>query len=199
MEYSTEQSTVGKWRSRQLISISHDKWLSVVRQKQNELAKLGLELNVVSVNQSIKVKMEVPMQSNPKFGKNNCNLVGKAVKADGPHIIKKELMLDYPLDPSLLKAITAPSRDPNSLEVGVRYVLSEETEILSSPAGDTQSGVSSKTTKVPAKYSIQVLDVSRQKGKPLYHVNVFDLDKTGIGVAWVSFLSLVGQKLEIEE
>ena len=66
--------------------------------KQQEMSKIGLGFDVASISNKIEVRMVVPInQPDPKFGNQNQNLTGKAVKTKDIRVIEDEIEINKPL------------------------------------------------------------------------------------------------------
>ena len=93
VDYFSERSTIGKWKSNHNISIDSQKWKSALKEKQKNLSELGLGFDVASISDTITVSIVVPVnQPNPRFGKMNSKLTGKAVvQRSGIRIVKDEI------------------------------------------------------------------------------------------------------------
>ena len=97
-DYFLETSTIGKWKSKQSISIASEKWKMALKVKQQEMSKIGLGFDVASISNKIEVRMVVPInQPDPKFGNQNQNLTGKAVKTKDIRVIEDEIEINKPL------------------------------------------------------------------------------------------------------
>ena len=97
-DYFSETSTIGKWKSKQSISIASEKWKMALKVKQQEMSKIGLGFDVASISNKIEVRMVVPInQPDPKFGNGNKNLTGKAVPTKGIRAIEDKIEINKPL------------------------------------------------------------------------------------------------------
>ena len=126
VDYFSERSTIGKWKSNHKISIASKKWKSALRTKQEKLSRIGLGFDVVSISDKITVRMVVPInQPDTKFGERNSNLTGKAVnmaskggrtlagKVVGPmYVVEDEIEINYPLDSTFAGRPIIPSFNP---------------------------------------------------------------------------------------
>ncbi len=82
-DYFSEKSTVGKWKSKHRISVDSGKWKSALREKQEKMSRLGLGFDVASISEKITARMVAPInQPDPRFGKQNSKLTGKAVRGN---------------------------------------------------------------------------------------------------------------------
>ncbi len=95
MDYFSEKSTVGTWKLLHIVSIDSDKWKSALREKQEKMSRLGLGFDVASISDKITVRMVAPInQPDPRFGKQNSKLTGKAVRATGLRVVEDEIEID---------------------------------------------------------------------------------------------------------
>ena len=95
-----KESTVSEWRTARRILINTERWRAGIKkqQRRDEKAALG-RFKVENVSDQIKFKMTVPAnQSDPRFGKGNRNLVGKAVtKTTSGRIVGAEATFNFPI------------------------------------------------------------------------------------------------------
>lgn len=99
VDYFTEKSSVGKWKSKHRISINSENWKSTLSKKQKKMSSLGLGFDVASISDNIIVSMVVPInQPDPLFGKRNSKLTGKVVNTTNNRVIEDEIEINYPLD-----------------------------------------------------------------------------------------------------
>jgi len=72
VDYFSEKSTIGKWKSEHNISIASEDWKTALRAKQEEMSGFGLGFDVASISDKITVRMVVPInQTDSKFGDRN--------------------------------------------------------------------------------------------------------------------------------
>jgi len=99
VDYFSEKSTIGKWKSEHSISIASEDWKTALRAKQEKMSRLGLGFDVASISDKITVGMTVPInQPDPKFGNQNSKLTGKVVRTTGLRVIEDEVEISYPLE-----------------------------------------------------------------------------------------------------
>jgi len=115
----SEKSAIRKWKTKHKISITSEKWKSALRAKQEKMSRLGLGFDVASISDKIEVSMVVPInQPDPRFGKRNSKLTGKAVRTTDLRVVEDEIEIDYPLDSPPVGKSLFPSLNPLELEVG---------------------------------------------------------------------------------
>jgi hypothetical protein len=67
-DYFSEKGKIGKWRSKQKISLDADMWKSALKEKQKEMARIGLGFDVSSISDKITIQMIVPInQADPMW------------------------------------------------------------------------------------------------------------------------------------
>jgi len=103
VDYFSERSTIGKWRSEHIIPIDDEIWKTALMAKQEKMSRLGFGFDVASVSDRINVRMVVPInQPDPRFGNGNENLTGSAVSTGRPlhhmRIVEDKLEIDHPLN-----------------------------------------------------------------------------------------------------
>ncbi len=99
VDYFSEKSVIGKWKSKHRISIDNGKWKSALKAEQEEMSRLGIGFDVASISDKITACMIVPIhQPDPRFGEQNSNLTGKAVRTTGIRVVMDEVEIDYPLN-----------------------------------------------------------------------------------------------------
>lgn len=210
VDYFSEESIIGKWKSKHTISIAGEEWKTALRAKQEEMSRLGHGFDVASISDKITVSMVVPInQPDPRFGERNSNLTGKAVtmasksgktitgKVVGPmYVVKDEIEIDYPLNAPPVGKSPFPNLNPFELEIGQAYVVSKQTPLMPShspadPIADIQ-----QMKQIPKKGGFKVLEVYKKKNKPWYKVTAFDQSTEEIGTGWIDSTALLGQQLE---
>ena len=102
VDYFSERSTIGKWRSEHIIHIDDYISKTALMAKQEKMSRLGFGFDVASVSDRINVRMLVPInQPDPRFGNGNENLTGSAVTTGRPlphmRIVEDKLEIDHPL------------------------------------------------------------------------------------------------------
>lgn len=199
VDYFSEKSTIGKWKSEHSISIASEKWKSALRAKQEEMSGLGLGFDVASVSDKITVKMVVPInQPEPKFGDRNQNLTGKAVKTKGIRVVEDEIEIDYPFNAPPVRNSPFPSLDPLGLEIGQAYVISKQTPLMPSHSPTDPIEAMQKMKQIPADGGFKVLEVYKEKSNPWYKVTAFDKNIEKIGTGWINSTALLGQRLKAQ-
>ncbi len=196
VDYFSEKSTVGKWKSSHRISVDSEKWKSSLRAKQEKMSRLGLGFDVASISDKITVRMVVPInQPDPRFGKRNSKLTGKAVRATGLRVIEDEIEINYPLDSPPVGKSQFPSLNPLELEVGQTYIVSKRTPLMPSHSPDDPIAALKKMKQIPKGGAFKVLDTFNKRGNPWYRVIAFGQRKKQIGTGWINSTALVGQEL----
>ena len=95
-----KESTVSEWRTARRILINTERWRAGIKKQQRRDEKAGLgRFKVENVSDQIEFKMTVPTnQSDPRFGKRNRNLVGKAVtKTTSGRIVDAKATFNFPI------------------------------------------------------------------------------------------------------
>ena len=197
VDYFSEKSTVGKWKSKHIISLDSEKWKSSLREKQEKMSKLGLGFDVASISEKITVRMVVPInQPDSRFGKRNLKLTGKAVRAAGLRVVEDEIEIDYPLDSAPAGKSPFPSLNPLELEVGQTYIVTKQTPLMPSHSPADPIAALQKMKQIPENGSFKVFDAFNKKGNPWYRVRAFDQRKKQIGTGWINSTALFGQQLK---
>jgi len=197
VDYLSQKSTVGEWKSKHRISIDSEKWKFALREKQEKMSRLGLGFDVASISEKITVRMVVPInQLDPRFGKQNSNLTGKAVRATGLRVVEDEMEIDYPLDSAPVDKSSFPSLNPLELEVGQTYIVTKQTPLMPSHSPVDPIAALQGMKQIPESGGFKVLDTFNKKGNPWYRVSAFDQRRKQIGTGWVNSTALLGQQLK---
>ena len=197
VDYFSEKSTIGKWKSEHSVSIASKDWKTALRAKQEKMSSLGLGFDVASISDKIRVRMVVPInQTDPKFGDKNQNLTGKAVKTKGIRIVEDEIEIDYPLDAPPLGKSPFPSLNPLELEIGQAYVVSKQTPLMPSHSPTDPVAAIQKMKQIPKKGGFKVLEVYNATNNPWYKVTAFDQSTDEIGIGWINSTALLGQQIK---
>lgn len=204
VDYFSEKSTVGKWRSVHSISIDNQLWKSALRAKQEEMAKLGLGFDVASISNKIEMRMVAPInQTDPRFGVRNSNLSGKAVRTTGVRVVEDEIEIDYPLDEPPMGKSPFPNLNPLELEIGQTHIVSKQTPLMPShsPTGSFEEVMAAiqQMKQIPKGGGFKVLGVYKNNTNPWYKVIAFDQQNKQIGSGWINSTALLGQQLKSEE
>lgn len=197
VDYFSEKSAIGKWKSKQSISIASEKWKKALRAKQEEMSRLGLDFDVASISNKIAVSMVVPVnQPDPKFGDRNQNLIGKVVSTKGIRVVKDEIEIDYPLNAPPVGKSPFPSLNPLELEIGQAYVVSKQAPLMPSHSPADPIVAIQKMKQIPQGGGFKVLEVYKEKTNPWYRVIAFDQRTEKIGTGWINSAALLGQQLK---
>ncbi|TSA34534.1 MAG: hypothetical protein D4R64_11695 [Porphyromonadaceae bacterium] len=197
VDYFSEKSTIGKWRTSHSISIDSKNWKTALRAKQEQCSRAGIGFDVASISDKISVSMVVPVnQQDPKFGDRNQNLIGKAVKTEGLQIVEDEIEISYPLNTPPLGKSPFPNLNPLELEIGQSYVVSKQTPLMPSHSPADPISALEQMKDIPQGGGFKVLEVYKGKTNPWYRVTAFNQNNEGIGTGWINSTALIGQKLE---
>ena len=197
VDYFSEKSTVGIWKSEHIISLDSEKWKSSLREKQEKMSRLGLGFDVASISEKITVHMVAPInQPDPRFGKRNSKLTGKAVRATGLRVVEDEIEIGYPLDSAPAGKSSFPNLNPLELEGGQTYIVTKQTPLMSSHSPADPTAALQKMKQIPEDGGFKVLDTFNKKGNPWYRVRAFDQRKKQIGTGWINSTALFGQQLK---
>ena len=200
VDYFSEKGTIGKWKSIHRISIDSKKWKAALRTKQEEMSRLGLGFDVASISDKIEVRMVVPInQPDPRFGKRNSNLTGKAVRASGLRVVEDEIEIDYPLDSPPVGKSPFPSLNPLELEVGHAYIVSKQTPLMPSNSPADPIAAIQQMKQIPQGGGFKVIEVYKEKTNPWYKVIGFDQRSKHLGTGWINSTALLGQKLKAQK
>lgn len=200
VEYLSEKSTIGKWKSRHTIFVDSEEWKSSLRTKQQKMSRLGLGFDVASISDKISVRMTVPIsQPDPRFGELNSNLTGKAVRTTGLRVVVDEVDLNYPLESPPVGKSPFPSLNPVDLEIGQTYILSEQTPLMPSHSPADPIAALQKMKQIPKGGVFKVLETFKKRGLPWYKVVAFDQRKKRIGTGWINSAALIGQELNADK
>lgn len=196
VDYFSEKSTIGKWKSEHSISIASEDWKTALRVKQEEMSRIGLGFDVASISDKITVSMVVPInQPDPKFGDQNQNLTGKAVRTKGIRVVEDEIEIDYPLNAPPVGKSPFPSLNPLELEIGQAYVVSKQTPLMSSHSPADPIAAIQQVKQIPKGGGFKVLEVYKEKNNPWYKVTAFNQSTEAIGTGWINSTALLGQQL----
>lgn len=196
IEYYNEKSKVSTWREYQSVSISSSIWRDKLKNKQNEMSRIGIDLDVERISNDIVISIVVPInQNSSKFGDKNSNLKGTKVHQTGLRIIEDEVTLIYPLNSQSIETKSV-SLDPYNLETNVTYILEKETPLM--PEFDPVNPIEAlnRVIKLPAKSKIKIMNIKVKAGINWYQVNALDPHNNFIGIGWINCTALIGQKLE---
>jgi hypothetical protein len=164
------------------------------------MSRLGLGFDVASISDKIEVSIAVLRnQTNPKFGDQNQNLTGKAVRTQDDirplRFVEDESVIDYPLNAPPVGRSPFPSLDPMTLEVGAVYVVSKQTPLMPSPNPADPISALQQMKEIPKGGGFKVLEVYKDRNDPWYKVTAFDQRTEQIGAGWVNSTALLGQQL----
>ena len=197
VDYFSEKSAIGKWKSEHSVSIAGEEWKTALRAKQEEMSRLGLGFDVASISDKITVSMVVPInQPDPKFGNRNQNLTGKAVRIKGIRVVEDEIEIDYPLNAPPVGKSPFPSLNPLELEIGQAYVVSKQTPLMLSHSPADPIAAIQQMKQIPQGGGFRVLEVYKEKTNPWYKVIAFDPRTEQIGTGWINSTALLGQQLK---
>lgn len=150
VDYFSEKSTTGKWKSQHEISIDSKQWKSALREKQEKMSRLGFGFDVVAISEKITVRMVVPInQPDPRFGSRNSKLTGKAVRTSGLRVVEDEINIEYPLDSPPVGKSPFPSLNPLELEIGKVYIVSKQTPLMPSHSPSEPIAALQKMKQIP--------------------------------------------------
>lgn len=197
VDYFSEKSTVGKWKSEHQISVDSKKWKTALKAKQEKMSRIGLGFDIASISDIIIVQMVVPIsQPDPRFGKRNSKLTGKAVRTTGLRVIEDKIKIDYPLDSPPVGKSPFPSLNPLELEIGQAYVVSRQTPLMPSHSPADPMEALQQMKQIPKRGIFTVLQTVKKKGNTWYKVDAFNQRKNRIGTGWINSTALLGQELK---
>jgi len=204
LSYFEKKTTTREWKNKHEIRIDNKSWKNKLYQKQKKLKTIGAASDVSKINKSITISAIVPInQRNPKFGKANSKLSGKAVNKNGIKVIEDEKNIYYPLNKTYQKAKYA---NPQSLKRNKTYIISKKTPFTptSNPSdeGKSLSEIMSDINNikyVPAGGTITVLSKKKIKNKLYYHVKAYYKNGKSIGKGWIISTALLDQNLKIKK
>ena len=197
VDYFSEKSTIGEWKSTHSISIASTKWKSALRAKREEMSRLGLGFEVASISDKVDVRMVVPIrQPDPRFGDRNSNLTGEAVKTTGLRVVEDEIEIEYPLDSQPVVEPSSPSLNPLELKIGQAYIVSRQTPLMPSHSPADPNAALQRMKQIPKGGSFKVLETVKKNGSPWYKVVAYDQRKKRIGRGWINSVALLGQELK---
>ena len=181
VDYFSEKSTVEIWKLLHIVSIDSENWKSALREKQEKMSRLGLGFDVASISEKVTVRMVAPInQPDPRFGKQNSKLTGKAVRTTGLRVVEDEIEIDYLLDSPPVGKSPFPSLNPLELEVGQAYIVTKQTPLMPSHSPADPIAALQKMKQIPGGGGFNVLDTFDKKGNPWYRVSAFDQRKKQI-------------------
>ena len=197
VDYFSEKGTIGKWKSKHRISIDSKKWKSALRAKQEEMSRLGLGFDVASISDKITVRMVVPInQPDPRFGKRNSKLTGKAVRTTGLRVVDDEIEIDYPLGSPPVGKLPFPRLNPLELEIGQAYTVSKQTPLMPSYSPADPIAAIQQMKQIPKGGGFKVLEMVKKETNPWYKVTAFNQRQIQIGTGWINSTALLGQELK---
>jgi hypothetical protein len=199
VDYFSEMSTIGKWKSEHNISIASEDWETALRVKQEDMSRLGLGFDVASISDKITVGMVVPInQPDPKFGDRNQNLTGKTVSTKGVRVVEDEIEIHYPLNALPVGKSPFHSLNPLELEVGQAYLISKQTPLMPSHSPADPIAAIQQMKQIPKGGGFKVLEVYKEKSNPWYKFTAFDQSTETIGKGWINNSALLGQQLRVQ-
>lgn len=95
ISYYSEFTEIGIWEIEKIVHLDNKKWLDDLHDKQELLRKIGEPFEVSEINDSIEVKVIVPLQED-NFGIKNKNLKGKEVFVENINFIRKSIEIHFP-------------------------------------------------------------------------------------------------------
>ena len=183
VDYISEQSTIGQWKSTRKISLDNQKWKSDLAIKQKEMAASGLGFDVDKISDTIKIYAVVPLSNDP-FP----NFKEKGMGQD-------EIALYFPMDGK----VETESKYGNyqSLETGKTYSVSKTTPLMPELNPSDPIAAMNKMKELTAESRIKILSVKSKSNTPWYEVNAFDKSDKSVGKGWVNSTALIGQELRV--
>ena len=136
IDYKFIKTTAGEARNPIKIKIDNQAWLKKLKAQQAEASRFGNNYQVNKIKPIIKADATLPVdQPDPRFGKNNRNITGKAVTE--PYRGRKEVRTEISISSSFQNSSGLSQRqanlDPFNLDSGIAYIVSKRTPILDSP------------------------------------------------------------------
>lgn len=197
VDYFSEKSTVGKYRTQKQISVEDKVWKDALKSKQNKMSGFGLGFEVGKIGKEIEVSFIVPIrQSSSRFGEKNINLDGKAVTKTGLRIVKDEIKISKKLG-SNFSGGSSISTSPLSLEVGRTYIISKKTPLMPE-LNPTNPLEAIKIMIELSPYStIKILKSVKKDNSPWYNVDAKSGNKN-VGKGWINSTALLGQNLKVK-
>jgi hypothetical protein len=198
IDYFSEKSTVGKWRTSHAVSVADQVFRDALQKQLDRMAALGAPFEVADVEDTIDVSITVPIhQANSAFGPENVNLVGDMVAEEGFRVVRKEMDFNRPLDDGASLDPAPRKAHHASLDVGATYRLSAATPLM--PEFEPRDPLSaiSRIVKLPPESRIVVLRTRMQGSRPWYYVSAYDSHNSGIGKGWINSGALVGMDIHV--
>ena len=157
----------------------------------------GAGFDVSSVSDKITVQMVVPMnQPDPKFGKGNSKLTGKAVSKTSYRVVEDEIEIDYPLDSPPLGNSQLPSLNPENLDIGEKYIISKQTPLMPYYNPVDPIAALQKMKQIPKGGAFKIIKKIKYKNTSWYKVVALDQAHIQIGTGWINSTALFGQQLK---
>ena len=199
LDYFSEKNTIGKWREVNKIYLDNNKWKALLKKRQNELSRIGYGFETEKISDTIDISFSVPVnQSNKNFGKGNINLKGKEVTISNVNYIRKEKIIEYSLDSTIVLNQSNISLDPKNLDIKHIYVTSKETPLM--PYFDSGDISDINLIKyIPVSGYFKVISKKIKTSNPWYKVDAYQKDGIYIGEGWINSIALIGQKLKVKE
>lgn len=183
LDYLSEQSTIGQWRSNRTISLDNEMWKAKLAAHQKELAPLGLGFEVDKILDSISIYAVVTLSNNP--------FPNFKEKGMGRH----EISIYFPLDGNFENQIRYGNYE--SLEVGKTYSISTITPLMPELNPSDPIAAMNKIIELKPKSRIKILSVNSISNTPWYEVKAFHQNNKAIGSGWINSNALIGQELRI--
>lgn len=199
-EYYTEKKTARDWRSRQEIVIDNDAWQVSLKEKQEEMSRIGLGFEVGQIDPDISVRAVLPVnQPDPAFGSRNENLTGTIVPTSGLRVLSSEILIPSPLGANIQGMKSSPSLDPLNLDANYTYVLSRRTPLMPSPDPNEPLQALADVRQLQPGFKILVLESTQQSSGKWYRVKASNNASGSVGEGWINGTALLGQKLVVSE
>jgi len=197
LDYMSEASTVGKWRTMQTVSVADHVFEQLLQERIDLMTKIGEPFKVARVEDNIDVSFVVPInQDNPAFGERNANLYGTKVSKTGLRTVREEKKLSKPLGHGLSTYVPTKAHYA-SLKIGQRYRLSGKTNLMPEFEPVDPIDAMTRVRSLAPRSSIVVKQIRMKRTTPWYYVESSDARDRPIGSGWINSGGLLGQEIEI--
>lgn len=197
--YLSEKSLIGVWEGRpHRVVIDNEAWKKDLENHQREMARVGEGFRVRRIEDSVRVEFVVPInQYDPRFGDENNNLVGEAVRTEGLRVVEEELALPHPLEGR--PASTTRWASPRDLSAGNTYMLGGEAPLMPAFEPDDPLRAAAQARFLPAGTEITIQEVRYKSGTPWYRVRAERSAGGVLGTGWINSTALLGQDLRVSD
>ncbi len=196
-DYAELDCTVNDLLKPSVFHLDRQKWIEAFKQSHKRLSITSDGVAIDGIDQNIAIQISVSsVQRNPRFGKYNANLVGKAIS---PGLLGKtvECTLYVPhVEPLPVKLPRYTHFE--TLQVGKKYIISKTIPLMliNNPQDwvDVAEAIA-EAGEIIANGTIMVTAKTKRETTVWYRVIAWRADGRRLGDGWVNSLALCGQKI----